>query len=103
MFIVNILASLIEIVATCGDCTIIKFEYDGHSSIVEKSLMLKHILGFHNDLDFVHDNFRPEMGLKEIARNVKDAMDNKEPTYSKDPKDKESIPVNDYYTCVLCK
>ena len=45
-FILNILTTVIEIVATCSDLTIFKFEYDGQSSIVEKSLELKHILGF---------------------------------------------------------
>ena len=60
MFIINVLASLVEIIATCGDIAIVWFEYDGQSSIVEKNLELKHVLVRGSDPDFVHTNFKPE-------------------------------------------
>ena len=71
MFIINVLASLVEIIATCGDIAIVWFEYDGQSSIIEKNLELKHVLVRGSDRDYVFTDFKVESKLEDIAKSIK--------------------------------
>ena len=113
----NIITTVIEIIATLGDLTIVKFEYDGQSALVEKNLKVSHILGLSKDVEFVYENFIPTMGLKEIAHNIRNNIKREKnrktkklvdkievaPDFSYDPAHAKFITVNDYYECKYCK
>ena len=87
----NIITTVIEIIATLGDLRIVKFEYDGQSALVEKNLEVSHILGLSKDVEFVYENFIPTMGLKENAHNIKQNISRNKNSKIKDRK--KRIPV----------
>ena len=64
----NIIGSILEIIAAFADISIIWFEYDSQSSIVEKKLLFKNI--FIVDKNWIYPNFEPDMELDEIAKIV---------------------------------
>ena len=68
VFVMNIIGSILEIIAAFADISIIWFEYDSQSSIVEKKLLFKNI--FIVDKNWIYPNFEPDMELDEIAKIV---------------------------------
>lgn len=97
--------SALAMISSFGHYFNLWYEYDATSSIVEKTLKFKHILGLENDDDFVHDNIRADMGLREIATNVKFNLEGYDPSRPA-PYDHDNLvnlPRDDYFECAQCK
>lgn len=62
----NIIGSILEIVASFADISVVWFEYDSQSTFIEKKLQFKNF--FFTDSDWVHANYNPkETALMDIA------------------------------------
>lgn len=92
---------MLEIIASLGDSVVVWFEYDGDSSIIEKPLHLSHIFKGDDD-DWIQDKVTADMGLTEIAENVKAIQDETPIPWSCEESKADLIPKNKMYKCTHC-